>query len=196
MAGVRLQDGTTLTADRYVFACGPWLGRVFPDVVGARVQPTRQEVFYFGTPPGDIRFDEGRFPVWADMSEQVWYGIPGSESRGFKISLDNRGPAFDPTSGERTPSPDMIEAARAYLAHRFPALAGAPLLAAEVCQYEQSPDGDLIVDRHPEARNVWLVGGGSGHGYKLGPAVGAHAAERVLEEQPVEPRFRLGRFDE
>jgi sarcosine oxidase len=63
-----------------------------------------------------------------------------------------------------------------------------------VCQYENTPDFDLIVDRHPQAANVWLVGGGSGHGYKLGPALGEHAAARVLEAQPVEPAFGLARF--
>jgi monomeric sarcosine oxidase len=194
MGGLTLSDGPTLTADRYVFACGPWLGRVFPDVVGRLVQPTRQEVFYFGTPPGDTRFAEGRFPTWADMGSPVWYGIPGNERRGFKVALDERGPDFDPTAGERVPTPEGIEAARAYLAHRFPALAGAPLLEARVCQYEQTPDAHLLIDRHPEAANAWLVGGGSGHGYKLGPAVGEHAAARVMEEQPVEPTFRLDRF--
>lgn len=195
MAALRLSDGAALEADRYVFACGPWLGEVFPDVVGARVRPTRQEVFYFGTPPGDARFAEGHFPVWADWSERAWYGIPGNEHRGFKLSLDDRGPEFDPTNGDRTPTPALVAAARDYLAYRFPALAGAPLLEARVCQYEQTPDAGFIVDRHPAAENVWLVGGGSGHGYKMGPAVGEHAATRVLGEAPVEPAFRLGRFD-
>ena len=195
MDGVRLSDGQTLRADRYVFACGPWLGQVFPDVVGDRVQPTRQEVFFFGTPAGDTRFDESRFPVWAEMGPEVWYGIPGNERRGFKVSLDNRGPAFDPTHGERTPDPALLDAARAYLARRFPGLAGAPLLESRVCQYEQSPDANLIVDRHPEAANAWIVGGGSGHGYKLGPAVGEHVAERVLQDGVPEPTFAFARFN-
>lgn len=195
LASVQLSDGSAMQADRYVFACGPWLGRVFPDVLGGLIRPTRQEVFYFGTPPGDTLFGEDRCPVWADMTGPVWYGIPGNERRGFKVALDDRGPEFDPTSGDRTPSAPALEAARAYLARRFPALAGAPLLEARVCQYEDSPDYDLIVDRHPEAENVWIAGGGSGHGYKLGPAVGEHVAERVLEGAAAEPAFSLGRFD-
>ena len=194
MRGVRLSDGSVLQADRYVFACGPWLGRVFPEVVGDRVRPTRQEVFFFGTPPGDARFDAGALPAWADRGEAPWYGIPGNERRGFKLALDQPGPDFDPTDGERLPAPAALRAARDYLAFRFPALAGAPLLEARVCQYERTPDADLLIDQHPEAENVWLVGGGSGHGYKLGPAVGEHAAERALGEQPVEPVFQLSRF--
>src|SRR5581483_3294948 len=138
-AGVRLSDGTTLTADAYVFACGPWLGRLFPDVLGERIRVTRQEVFFFGTPPGDPRFTEEALPVWADHGARFMYGIPGNEWRGFKVADDTRGPPFDPTSGERLHTPAALRAVRDYLAVRFPALADAPLLEARVCQYENSP---------------------------------------------------------
>jgi glycine/D-amino acid oxidase-like deaminating enzyme len=194
LAGVRLSDGTTLTADAYVFACGPWLGRLFPDVLGGRIRVTRQEVFFFGTPPGDRRFSEEALPVWADHGARFMYGIPGNEWRGFKVADDTRGPPFDPTSGERLPTPAALQAVREYLAVRFPALAGAPLLEARVCQYENSPDEDFIVDRHPGATNLWLVGGGSGHGFKHGPALGELVAGLVLTGDPAPPAFRLARF--
>ena len=178
-AAVALSDGTKLTADAYVFACGPWLPKLFPDVVGSRIQPTRQEVFYFGTPAGDPRFSERQMPVWVE-TPRFFYGIPGNERRGFKIADDARGPAFDPTAGDRTPTADGAKGARAYISRRFPALADAPLLEARVCQYENSPDSHFIVDRHPEAENLWLVGGGSGHGFKHGPALGELVAANVL----------------
>jgi len=193
LAGVALSDGTKLTADVYVFACGPWLPKLFPDVVGGRIEPTRQEVFYFGTPAGDARFSESQMPVWVE-TPRFFYGIPGNERRGFKIADDARGVAFDPTSGDRTPSAEGLRAAREYLARRFPALAGAPLLESRVCQYENSPDHHFIVDRHPAAANVWLVGGGSGHGFKHGPAMGELVAGNVLGEKPTEPFFSLSRF--
>ena len=194
MAAVRTTDGESLVADRFVFACGPWLGKLFPEVVGERVRPTRQEVFYFGTAAGDARFVAPALPIWADHGETLWYGIPGSERRGFKVADDTQGPDFDPTSGERSPSEAGLKAAREYMEYRFPAMKGAPLLEARVCQYENSPDTHFIVDRHPRAANVWLVGGGSGHGFKHGPAMGQHVAERVLEQREVEPMFALGRF--
>jgi glycine/D-amino acid oxidase-like deaminating enzyme len=193
LAGVTLSDGERLTADAYVFACGPWLPKLFPDVLGGRIEPTRQEVFYFGTPGGDARFSERQMPVWVE-TPRFFYGIPGNERRGFKIADDTRGTAFDPTSGDRTPSAEGLRAAREFLARRFPALAGAPLLESRVCQYENSPDHHFIVDRHPEAGNVWLVGGGSGHGFKHGPALGELVAGNVLGEKPVEPLFSLSRF--
>jgi monomeric sarcosine oxidase len=194
LSTVTLSDGSKLTADRFVFACGPWLGSLFPDVIGDRVRATRQEIFFFGTPPGDRRFTEDALPVWADHGTRFMYGIPGNEWRGFKVADDTRGPVFDPTHGERVPSSEGLAIAREYLAFRFPGLKGAPLLEARVCQYEESPDEHFIIDRHPAAQNVWLVGGGSGHGFKHGPAVGELVARLVLTGESPDPLFRLSRF--
>jgi glycine/D-amino acid oxidase-like deaminating enzyme len=193
LSGVSLSDGTRLTADACVFACGPWLPKVFPDLLGKRIEPTRQEVFFFGTPAGDPRFSDGQMPVWVE-TPRFFYGIPGNERRGFKIADDARGPAFDPTSGDRTPSAEGLRTAREYVARRFPALASAPLVEARVCQYENSTDHHYIVDRHPDAANVWIAGGGSGHGFKMGPAIGELVAGNVLGEKPPEPLFSLSRF--
>ncbi|HKI05650.1 MAG TPA: FAD-dependent oxidoreductase [Thermoanaerobaculia bacterium] len=189
-----LADGSVLRADLYVFACGPWLGRLFPEVIGERfLRVSRQEVFYFATPPGDPRFDEGRCPTWVDLGERIFYGIPGNENRGFKLADDTRGASLDPTTAERILTPALLGEAREILARRFPALAGAPLVESRVCQYENSPDGHLLFDRHPHAENVWLLGGGSGHGFKLCPALGEYAAGVILEDGTPESLFQLGR---
>jgi glycine/D-amino acid oxidase-like deaminating enzyme len=189
-----LTDGATIEADAFVFACGPWLGRLFPDVVGKRITPTRQEVYYFGTPPGDTRFHDPAMPVWVDYRERFFYGIPGNANRGFKVADDTPGPVFDPTDGMRDATPDGIESARALLKRRFPALAEAPLLGSEVCQYEASPDSHFIIDRHPHAANVWIAGGGSGHGFKMGPAIGERLASHVIDGTTPEPQFGLARL--
>lgn len=189
-----LADGSQLSADQYVFACGPWMGRLFPEVIGRSIRPTRQEVYYFGAPSGDPSFEPDRLPVWADFGERLFYGFPDIDQRGVKIADDTRGPDFDPTDGDRAPSPDGVERAREFLARRFPSLRAAPLLEARVCQYENSPDGHLLVDRHPEAENVWLVGGGSGHGFKLSPALGEHVAQCVLGLAEPEPTFSMDRL--
>jgi len=191
---VTLSDGQSLAADTFVFACGPWLGTLFPDVVGKNITPTRQDVFYFGTPSGDIRFRDDALPVWVDYAERLIYGIPGNANRGFKIADDTPGPAFDPTSGQRDLSAAAVQDARAFLARRFPALANAPLVGSEVCQYEASPDSNYIIDRHPAAPNVWIVGGGSGHGFKMGPAMGELVASLVTGKAQPDPVFSLTRF--
>jgi glycine/D-amino acid oxidase-like deaminating enzyme len=191
---VPLGGGGSLDADVFVFACGPWLGSLFPDVVGRLVTPTRQEVFYFGTPPGDARFSEATFPVWVDFGERLVYGLPGNANRGFKVADDSPGAVFNPTTGSREISAAGLKATRAFLARRFPALAKAPLIGSEVCQYESSPDSHFIVDRHPSASNVWIVGGGSGHGFKMGPALGETVASYVLGTAPPDATFSLARF--
>jgi sarcosine oxidase len=191
---VLLTDGTRIEGDSYVFACGPWLGRLFPDVIGPRVKATRQEVFYFGTPAGDERFIEPRLPVWVDLADRFMYGIPGNLHRGFKVADDTRGPEFDPTRGDRNPTPDIERAVRSFIRRRFPALKNAPVLGAEVCQYENSPDGHFIIDRHPAMPDLWIAGGGSGHGYKMGPALGETLARQILENASPDPFFALARF--
>ena len=193
--GIRLADGSTIRADLYLFACGPWLGGLFPEVIGDRLlRVTRQEIFFFGLPPGDPWFHEDRCPLWMDLAaERIFYGIPGNEHRGFKVADDTRGPAFDPTFGERLVTAEALGRARDLLARRFPRLAGEPVVETRVCQYENSPDGHLLFGRHPHAGNVWLLGGGSGHGFKLGPAVGEHAAAVLLGDREPDPLFALDR---
>jgi len=193
--GLKLSDGSNLMADQYVFACGPWLGKLFPETVGNLIRPTKQDVFFFGPPAGDDRFSEAKLPVWADHRDRFIYGIPSSDGRGFKVADDTRGPDFDPTSGERTVNEEGLKAIRDYVAFRFPAMKDAPLVETRVCQYENSPDHHLIVDRHPNTKNVWIVGGGSGHGFKHGPALGEMLAKWIIEEQDPDPQFQLSRFN-
>lgn len=189
-----LSDGSQLKADAYVFSCGPWLGKLFPRTVGSLVKATKQDVFFFGAPAGDDRFSERHLPVWADHRGRFRYGIPGSGRRGFKIADDTRGPEFEPTSGQRMVSAETLKDIREYVGFRFPALKDAPAVETRVCQYEQTPDGDFIVDRHPANEKVWLLGGGSGHGFKHGPAVGEMMAELVLKDREPLALWSLKRF--
>ena len=191
---VTLSDGAELEADVFVFACGPWLGSLFPDAIGSLVAATRQEVYYFGSPAGDARFADDGLPVWLEFGDRFIYGIPGTAARGFKVADDTPGPPIDPTTDDRVPGAEGITAMREFLARRFPALAGAPLIRSEVCQYESTPDSNFIIDRHPRASNVWIVGGGSGHGFKMGPVVGEMVAMQVLGLSAPDPYFGLARF--
>ena len=188
-----VRGGGRLTAPDYVFACGPWLPKVFPDVLGSRIFVTRQEVFFFTPPAGDATFEPDTMPGWADFNGgDVFYGFPDLEARGVKVAHDKHGPPMDPDSADRLPSISALTEVRAYMARRFPALAGQPLNEARVCEYENTGNGDFLIDRHPRWQNVWLVGGGSGHGFKHGPAVGRYAARLVSGERfALEPRFSL-----
>lgn len=189
-AHVKTSSGREIRAGEFVFACGPWLGKLFPELLSNRIFVSRQEVFFFGVPAGDSRFEPPAMPAWLCLAD-LTYGVPDLESRGFKIALDRHGPPFDPDTGARVPEAAGIAAVRAYLAERFPAMARAPLVEARVCQYENTSNGDFLVDRHPEHENIWLAGGGSGHGFKHGPAMGEHVAGRLLGTLPGEARFSL-----
>jgi len=185
---IQTTSGKEIAAERFVFACGPWLPKLFPDLLRELIHVTRQEVFFFGVPPGDCRFNI--LPAWIDFNDLI-YSLPNVDGRGFKIAIDAHGPEFDPDSGERVVTESGLEAVREYLAKRVPLLADAPVTETRVCQYENTSNGDLLIDRHPEFENVWLVGGGSGHGFKHGPAVGEYVAEMIAGRGTPEPRFTL-----
>jgi monomeric sarcosine oxidase len=187
---LKTASGGAISAGTFVFTCGPWLPKVFPSVLGGRIFPSRQEVFFFGIPAGDTRFEMPAMPTWINLQDE-YYGMPDIESRGFKIACDRHGEAFDPDTQSRIASAEGAVAAKQYLARRFPALKDAPLVETRVCQYENTSNGDFLIDRHPALENVWLVGGGSGHGFKHGPSLGEYVAARIMQGGEIEPRFSL-----
>ncbi len=187
----QVTDG--VTANALVYACGPWLSKSFPELLGNRIVATRQEILHFGSREGDRHFAPPAQPVWADFNDgEIVYGLPDLEGQGFKIAFDKHGPRIDPDSQDRRVSAATVERSRAYLARRFPTLADGPIVHGRVCQYENSSNGDFLIDRLPGHDNVWLVGGGSGHGFKHGPAVGERVARHIVDSTfAVEPRFSL-----
>jgi glycine/D-amino acid oxidase-like deaminating enzyme len=176
--GDRLVDvidsrGARRTADQFVFACGPWLPRLFPEAIGAAIRVTRQDVHYLGPAPGDARWNAPAFPSWVDY-DAAFYGIGSVDDRGAKVATDSYGGTWDPDSDDRIVAPGSLDPVREYCRRRFPDLAAAPVSETRVCQYETTADSNFLIDRHPDLSNVWLVGGGSGHGFKHGPSIGRH----------------------
>jgi len=190
LAALKCSSGETVVARQFVFACGPWLGKVFSELLGQRIFPSRQEVFFFGVPAGDARFSPPALPTWL-FQEDEYYGMPDIEGRGLKIALDHHGERVDPDVQQRIVTIEEARVVSDYVAKRFPALGNAPIVETRVCQYENTSNGDFLIDRHPEMENVWLVGGGSGHGFKHGPAVGEYVADRLMNKGAAEPRFSL-----
>jgi sarcosine oxidase len=188
-----LADGADLAADAFVFACGPWLPKLFPGLVELAV--TRQEVVFVAPAPGDARFDATNLPAWVDY-DRAFYGVASVEGRGFKLAPDWPGPVVDPDRQDRRLTDPSVDASREYLRLRFPELAERPIVEGRVCQYEATPDAHFIADVHPDWENVWIVGGGSGHGFKHGPSMGEHVSALVLtgssDLAPPDGRFRLG----
>lgn len=188
---ITTSSGQRISAGSYVFACGPWLPKIFPDLLADRIHPTRQEVFYFGAPAGNQTFSSPSLPTWIDFKDEA-YGLPDLEGRGIKIAIDRHGIEFDPDTGDRVTKIEGLAEVRRCLARRLPKMKDAPVTEARVCQYENTSNGDFLIDRHPDFDNVWLVGGGSGHGFKHGPVVGEYVAARIEgSKEGIEPRFSL-----
>jgi sarcosine oxidase len=187
-----LLDGGRVAASAVVWACGPWLPKVFPELLGDRIFVTRQEVAFIATPDGDDSFEASHLPGWADFNGgDLYYGFPNLEGRGFKIARDTHGEHFDPDSGDRRMSDDGAALLRTFAERRFPSLAGRPFTEFRVCQYENSSNGDFLIDRHPTIEGAYLLGGGSGHGFKHGPEVGRMMAELVANGTGPDARFSL-----
>ena len=194
LESIATSTGEKISAGSFVFACGSWLPKIFPDVLGSRIFVSRQEILFFGVPPGERQFTQPAMPTWLYLKDE-FYGMPDIESRGFKVAHDRHGAPVDPDTQSRVASPEAVESAKEFVARRFPALKNAPVVETRVCQYENTSNGDFLIDRHPQLENVWLVGGGSGHGFKHGPAVGEYVAAQVTRSAQTftkpEPRFSL-----
>ena len=188
---VTLSNGQSIAAPTFVFALGPWLPKVFPDVMKNKLLTPRRVEFFYGTPPGDERFTYPNFPAWSAGGA---YGFPSIEGKGFKVAPTFDNIMVDPDVQERVLTADEVRKGREFVTKWFPDLKDQPLIESKVCQYENSVDAHFIVNRHPELDNLWLVGGGSGHGYKHGIIFGEYVANRVIgrDKNPeLEEMFKL-----
>jgi glycine/D-amino acid oxidase-like deaminating enzyme len=181
---VVVAGGEVLEGDRVVWSCGGWLAGLFPEHVTLRV--TRQELFFFDGGP-----QWATAPGWVDY-DRAFYGTGDVDGLGIKVAWDKEGPPLDPDADLPGPTEEVERTSRAYAAERFPALAGAPIVLSKRCRYEISPDSHFIAAPHPGHANVWLVGGGSGHGFKHGPAMAERLTRAWHDGEPLPPRFALG----
>ena len=187
MSGGRMNavmvDGQALPAGVSVFACGPWLGKVFP-ILKNHFRAARGEMWWVGSPPGDERYRWENVP---NITDTVLYTSADSGG-GYKIAA--RGPRVeveDPDTLDRTPTEALRKGVMDYVAMRLPGLVGQPIVQTHVCQDGGTASGHFLIDTHPDAGNLWLVGGGSGHGFKMAPKSGEYVADTVLgRPQPAE----------
>lgn len=195
---ITLSNGSKLEADFFVFALGPWNLFQFQDLLSEIEYISRQEVYYFGLPEQDSNnYTAQNAPIWLDYNpdSDLYYGLPSHHNRGFKIAYDYRTIPFDPRQEDRNPTPKLVENARKYIGQRFLKLKNAPLVEARVCQYENSIDGHFIIDHHPRMENTLILGGSSGHGFKMGPAVGKFVQSFLVNQSSLPSFFSLQRFE-
>ena len=181
-------NGRRLDADRILIAAGPWLPKLLPDLIGPLMRTPRRELFFFGAPTGDKRFNWENLPNLADHDGWTSSDIGG----GLKVAPRMRHTALDPDADPGPASPAMADAARGYLAARIPLLAQAPILSTYVGQLENTANEHFIIDTHPDDARIVIAGGGSGHAFKFGPVLGERIAEFALGSPlPAEWRARF-----
>ena len=185
--GIDIGKTKPLKAANYVFACGPWLPKIFPNLLFPKLKIQRRDVLFVGTPPGDNRFSYPNLPEWS-VAGSGYYGFPDIEGRGFKVAPYPDYNTFDPDTDERLVNHYQVKRTHDFVKRRFPGLSKQPITESRVCQITNSVDGNFIVDQFPSSDNTWIIGGGSGHGFKHGPAIGEYAAKRILGQQ-VEQEF-------
>ena len=186
------ESGAPISAGATVWAAGPWLPTLFPALVGADAEasivPTRRDAIYFDAPGMGL----GEIPTWIDEGLAVW-GVPDERGHGTKVGPEFDNGSFNPSEWPDAAHPGSIERARS-CAVRFPRLSDAPIRESRACQHERTKSGHYVLDQHPDNPQVWLAGGGSGHGYKQGPAVGEMVARAALHRDPLvlpDRRFAL-----
>jgi sarcosine oxidase len=203
MEHITLTDGTRLSADAYAFCCGPWMEKVFPEVLRRRTRLPMGHVCYFGTPVGDDRFAHPTMPSWNVPGVTGWASLP-VDSRGFRVrgaiappppprapGTEDEAPPpppppsavdprqLDPDLSTRWSNQERVEGSRRVLQKYFPALADAPLLETRACHYESSVNRNFIVDLVPGTSNAWIAGLGQAEGFKFSIVLGEYIARRV-----------------
>ena len=191
-------NGKAIDADKYIIACGPWNRVLLPNMLQKLTYISRQEVYYFSVPNNQANaFNLNSMPCWLDLNEDnpSYYGIPFHLNKGFKIAYDERTTLFDPDKSDRIPLPELVDRTKSYLYHRFPQLKGHPITEARVCQYENSLDGNFIINHHEKNNNLLVLSGSSGHGFKMGPGLGELVKDIVLENKKIPEFFNIKRLE-
>lgn len=197
--GVRVEtDRGTFTGAKLILAAGAWMGKLLRGLnVDLPLTPVMCHENYFeAEAPAD--FEPMRFPAFiAHLPEPYGYmpyGIPTIDGSGVKVSLHG-GPAFDHEQADRTPDPQVVKTARAFMERYLPGANGR-LISSRVCLYTMTPDEHFVLDRHPQHDHIVIASCCSGHGFKFSTVLGNIASDLALTGRTVHDiqLFSMARF--
>jgi sarcosine oxidase len=178
--GVRVRTRAGVyEADRLVVAAGAWAPRLLPEL-RPHISVVRKVMLWFDPTGPTEDFYPGRHPywIWDGGDGTIGYGHPAVDgpSGGVKAGIHSGGDPADPDRLDRLVTERDVEAVRAFLADRIPALAGR-YLRSRVCMYDNSPDLGFIIGPSAQSERITVVAGTSGHAFKFAPALGEAVAE-------------------
>ena len=177
--GFHLNDGRLLEADHMLVCGGAWTGALVPGME-PNIRPTGQPLFHLQV-ANPNRYTPPNFPVMAlDLANAGLYVLPQHPTQQVvKVGLHTSGRILDPMRDDRIVSDTETRILRRMLGRFVPELAAAPIIDSRICLYCDTPDYDFWIDRHPDIDNLTVACGGSGHGFKFMPVLGAVIADAV-----------------
>ncbi|TVU21153.1 hypothetical protein EJB05_30777, partial [Eragrostis curvula] len=209
---VRTSAGDEFRAAKCVVTVGAWTSKLVRSVAGVElpIQPLHTMVLYWRAKPGrerDLTAESG-FPTFSSYGDPHVYSTPSLELPGLiKINYDG-GPKCDPDGRDWADGGgDVADRVARWIEEFMPdhVDAAAGPVVRQPCMYSMTPDKDFVIDfLGGEFGPDVVVGAGfSGHGFKMGPAVGSILAEmamygeaRTAAEAGIElGHFRINRFD-
>ncbi len=122
------------------FCMWPVAAESFPVVLGNRIFVTRQEIIFFGVPPGDTRFQPPAMPTWLFLRDE-FYGMPDLENRGFKVQTIATEPSLIQTRNRASPPPQHSQPHNNL--SRAASCSETYVVETRVCQYENTSNGDF-----------------------------------------------------
>ena len=191
ISGVRTDKNNIYHANQIVIAVGTWTPVLLPELASV-MKSTGHPVFHL-RPSDPTLFTPPNFVVFtADISHSGWYGFPYHPSEQVvKIANHGIGQQLHPTNDPRIVTATDEAELRQFLAQTFPALQDAPIVYTRRCLYCDTFDEDFWIDHHPQIAGLTVAAGGSGHGFKFAPILGALIADAV-EQKPNKwlPKFQ------
>jgi glycine/D-amino acid oxidase-like deaminating enzyme len=205
VVAANLADGTVISSATIAVAAGPWTKRLLAGL-GARLplHIERHGMCVLDAPGRAL--DVMPF-CWCDDvlgnyarpegADTVLIGGWSGGGTGNRNEEHLRAPSVD-VAGEYFEgfTQDESVATLQSMVSRVPALEQLGIRPGYACMYDMSPDDLPIFDAVPGIENMVFAAGSSGHGFKLGPAVGRGLAEWALGTRPaLFAPLGLDRFD-
>jgi glycine/D-amino acid oxidase-like deaminating enzyme len=183
VSGVKLEDGTEISAGLVINASGPWcnqLNRMAGADIRWTLQPTRIQTIYREWP------DElGQLPVGADSSTGIYFRPESGQQQvlvGSVLAEDEEEVVSDPDNFKRSPDVEFTQMKLAALHHRIPDLEARGNVSGIAGLYTINREDVHPIVGPTDVEGFWVVNGFSGHGFKLAPAIGSMVAQAVTGE--------------
>ncbi|KAL4862740.1 hypothetical protein BDV12DRAFT_178440 [Aspergillus spectabilis] len=192
--------GSVVQGDHFIVTAGAWSSGLVP--MYNSTLATAQVVGYLRLTEAEVHKFKN-LPIYANFSTG-WFNFPPHETGLLKMAVHGwgytRAPSQEESTGDKSniSSPPLIapreranfvpadgeKRLREGLIEILPELGDRPFERLALCWYTDTPSGDFIMDFHPDYRNVFVGGAGSGHAFKFLPVLGEYMSQAIKKTLP------------